>query len=492
MFQRAGRLLAPVLASLLAAGALPAPASGAEAPSLRLYAAKHEIRLERWSRREFPLDVGVWVTPTGGAFELRVFRPDYVTPVRVVQTDAETGEVLRELPADVLDGWYGLRDFLHVSVRDEAGTVLMRQRMPFCPNGFERSRVDDSGPMQPTYPGWCSGNPFTLGTVWGIDAGWGVAPFAYMSAPGSLPDGRYRIRVWIDPVYVDLLGIQPADARVRLIADLVTVRRPIRRDAAGAEDQQRRITRAPTDTDPAADTVPDLVALPAWGIRTYSRRGRDFLAFASTEWNRGPSPLIVEGFRRQDQDVMDAYQYFTRSGEVVGKAPVGTLEYHAGGGHDHWHFVQFTEYSLLSGDRQEVQVSGKQSWCLAPTDAIDLTAPNAEWNVDQGLWTACGGPSAIWVREILQVGWGDTYYQGVRGQAFDITDLPNGRYFIKVEVNPLGALYEATDRNNVALRRIRIKGRPGERRVVVPPWHGIDTEGGFGYRAAAPPAGGVS
>ncbi|HXF36155.1 MAG TPA: lysyl oxidase family protein [Actinomycetota bacterium] len=481
MIQRAGRLLAPVLASLLAAGALPPPASGAEPPSLRLYAAKHEIRLERWSRREFPLDLGVWVTPTGGSFELRVSRPNYGTPVGIVQTDAGTGEVLRELPADVLDGWYGLQDFLHVKVRDAAGAVVLHRRMTFCPNGFERSRVDDSGPMQPTYPGWCSGNPFTLGTVWGIDAGWGVDPLAYTWVRSAVPDGRYRVRVWIDPRYVDLLGIDPLDAKVRLTADLVTVSRPIRRDRTEA-DAQTRLTRAPTDTDPAADTIPDLVALPAWGISVYSRRGRDYLAFGSTEWNAGPSPLIVEGFRRQDEDVMDAYQYFTRGGEVLGKAPVGTLEYHAGGGHDHWHFRQFTEYSLLSGDREEVQVSGKQSWCLAPTDAIDLTAPNAEWNVDQGLWTACGGPSAIWVREVLQVGWGDTYFQSVRGQAFDITGIPNGRYFIRVEVNPLGTLYETTDRNNVALRRIRIKGQPGDRRVVVPPWRGIDTEGGgFGY-----------
>lgn len=481
MERRAGRPLALALAVASLVGfsvGLPA-AAAASPPSLRLYAAKGEVEVVRWGRRGFPLDVGVWVAAAGGAFELRVSRPDYATPVGVVQTDAATGAVLRTLPADVLDGWNGLAGFLHVSVRDAAGTLVSRGPSTFCPNAYERARLDDSGPLQPRYPGWCGGNPFTLGTVWGIDAGWAVNPLAYVTVGGRVPDGRYSVRVWIDPRYRELLGIAEEDAEVRVEAVLTSARRA--GPHAAAARAKSPSVRVPTVSAPSPATVPDLVALPAWGISTYSRRGRDYLGFASTEWNRGPAPLLVEGFRERDQDVMQAYQYFTSDGAVVGRAPVGTLEFHRGGGHDHWHFVQFTEYSLLDAQEMEVQVSGKQSWCLAPTDAIDLTAPNAEWAVETGLWTACGGPSAIWIREVLQVGWGDTYYQGVRGQAFDITHLPNGRYFIQVEVNPTGALHEVTDENNVALREVRLRGRPGNRRVVVPPWNGIDTEGGPGY-----------
>ena len=77
------------------------------------------------------------------------------------------------------------------------------------------------------------------------------------------------------------------------------------------------------------------------------------------------------------------------------------------------------------------------------------------------------------IREVLPTGWGDTYYQSVGGQAFDITDLPNGRYYIEVRANPLGLLYDRSAANDVRLREIRLRGRPGHRRVVVPPWHGI-------------------
>ncbi len=40
---------------------------------------------------------------------------------------------------------------------------------------------------------------------------------------------------------------------------------------------------------------------------------------------------------------------------------------------------QFARYSLLNADQSEVVLSTKQSFCLAPTDPIDLRLPTAEW-----------------------------------------------------------------------------------------------------------------
>jgi hypothetical protein len=94
----------------------------------------------------------------------------------------------------------------------------------------------------------------------------------------------------------------------------------------------------------------------------------------------------------------------------------------------------------------------------------------------QELATSCGGPGALWIREVLDVGWGDTYTQFQRGQAFDITGLPNGTYHVRVHVNPTGSMLETDTANNIEDRLIRLRGNPGHRRVVVPPWHGIDTE----------------
>jgi hypothetical protein len=119
--------------------------------------------------------------------------------------------------------------------------------------------------------------------------------------------------------------------------------------------------------------------------------------------------------------------------------------------------------------------SGKEAFCLANTDAIDYTVKGANWHPENtDLSTACGSQEAISVREVLDVGSGDTYTQERPGQSFDITDLPNGTYYIKVIANPENRLKESDTKNNVALRKVVLGGKPGARTVKVPPHHLID------------------
>jgi hypothetical protein len=458
---------------LLLAGA--PSASAADPPSLRLFAASSHIDIQRVNRGVTWFDPGAWIASVGGAFELRVTRPDYDTPVGVVQTDAATGAPLRTLPADLLDGWFGLGNFLHLSVRDADGKVVLRQASTFCPNAYYRARVSDEGPLTSIYPYFCSGNPFTKGSVWGIDEAWAVSPTFDYGLAFKADRRHYTLRAWIDPAWVEALDIAPEDAET--FVDITAT------DGGGSGvpvPLRPAFARGPsvaTVTNPDPGSLPDLVALPAWGIATYARHGRDFLTFNATEWNAGPGTMVVEGFRGPDEPLMDAFQYFLLDGQAIGRAPIGQLEFHPE--HQHWHFRQFTEYSMLDADSGQVAISGKESWCLANTDAIDLAVPNANWQgFGSDVFTMCGGPEALWIREVLDVGWGDTYSQYIAGQAFDITDLPNGKYYVRVHVNPLGSMYESTTDNNVEDRLVKLKGKPGARRVVVPPWHGIDTESG--------------
>ena len=82
----------------------------------------------------------------------------------------------------------------------------------------------------------------------------------------------------------------------------------------------------------------------------------------------------------------------------------------------------------------------------------------------------------MWVRETMPVGWGDTYTQSIAGQAFDITKLPNGTYYIQVTANPGHLLHETTTANDVTVRKLIISGPRGHRHVKVPAWNGIDPE----------------
>jgi hypothetical protein len=137
----------------------------------------------------------------------------------------------------------------------------------------------------------------------------------------------------------------------------------------------------------------------------------------------------------------------------------------------HWHFSDFARYQLLDADARLAVRSDKAAFCLAGNDPIDLTVPYANWHpTATDLHTACGAETSIAVRQVLDIGSGDTYTQDLPGQSFDVTDLPNGTYQIEVTANPLQRLHELDLTNNTALRTIIFDGESGARTVTVPPY----------------------
>ena len=468
-----------ILAAALAVTAVALTASGpatASAPQgrLELLRASGSITIDRYPGSPVYLDVGAFVASVGGPFRLDVTRSGYTSPIRVSQ--AGRGP----LPGWAGGSWDGLQRFIHYPVRDSGGAVVWSGSEQFCPDGYNLQRVDPSGPLNPTFPGFCGANPFTLGAVWGIDRGWAVGVDS--TAPSiPLKLGAYSVMVSIPPRWARLFHIPSASARTTIAVKVVKAPPCC---GANAHHGHGRIapagtpTPAPTMTSPPASTLPDLVPLPSWGISINRQAGRDYLDFGATVWDHGQAPMDIEGFRRPGTNVMDAYQYFFRNGVAVGRAKVGILKYDAQPGHEHWHFQQFVQYSLLNANRSLVVRSQKDGFCLAPTDPIDLVQRGALWNPGQiGLTGACGDATAIWTRETLPSGWGDTYVQTLPGQSFDVTDLPNGTYYVQVHANPLGAIHEVRTGNDTSLRKVILGGTPGARTVRVPAWHGIDPEG---------------
>lgn len=458
----------------------------AATPTIRLFVTSTELTAARNHRGLVFVDPGAYVTPVGKDFKLIVNRPDYDTPVTAKQVDPDSGLILRTFTDDRLDGWSGLAEFAHFTVLNGRGDTVASQDVSFCP--FASVRLSDASPITSAYPFSCyGGGPFFRGTVWGVDMGWasGLSGGYYYDGGGLRWKARgdaYTIRVEIDPEWVDLLSIRPSDATAEVkvsVVDRGTMARGTTPPAPPEAQAAVPFARTPIVTEPDPATLPDFYALPAWNIGL--RRG--YLNFNATEWNAGPAPMVVDGFRGDAESTMDAYQYFLRDGEPVGRALIGQLEY-VGGRHHHWHLENFIRYSLLDADKNTIQISPKHSWCLVPTDAIDLSIPNADWNAwAQDLQSSCNfyQPGSLWVREVLPVGWGDTYSQSFNGGGFNVRDLPNGRYYIRTEVNPGGSIHEVTTANDTEDRLIRLRGRPSHRRVIVPPWHGIDTENFCGY-----------
>ena len=123
---------------------------------------------------------------------------------------------------------------------------------------------------------------------------------------------------------------------------------------------------------------------------------------------------------------------------------------------------------MLSSAGTNLVRSQKQSFCLAPTDPVNLMRPGSLWNPSTiGLGSSCPTDQGLWLRETLPVGWGDTYYQSVAGQAFNITGLANGTYYLQVKVNPFGNIHEVSHANDASYLEIRLGGTAGARTVTV-------------------------
>lgn len=468
-----------------------APASEAPGPALRMIAAQRNITIMEFKNQPVSVDPGIWLESLRSDFRLDVQRIGLTKSMRITQLINAIGgrSERRPLPTAVLDGWNGLKDFLRLRITDSKEKLVASVRATFCPDSFNPQRVaPSSGPTSP-YPQECGTlDPFQLAGVWAIKRGWAVDPAQTSPLPSfSLRPGHYHVSESITSRYVRLFHIPPSSAGASVIVKIVkagnccgTIRsganvslskspRPKGPAYLGGQSSVRYMAHPP----PSA--VPDLVAQPPWGINvSHTHSGRDLLDFGATVWVGGNSPLDVQGFRIPGSPAMKAYQYFWRNGHLIGYTRVGTMGF---AGFNHWHFQQFAAYRLLNVGKKLAVRSHKEGFCIAPTDIVEPLLPHATWQPSAiGLGGQCGIATALWVQEYLPIGWGDTYEQYVPGQAFDITNLPNGTYYIEVIANPLHELHELTDANDISLRRVILGGKPGDRTVCVPAWHSIDPE----------------
>jgi hypothetical protein len=505
----------------MAAAGMGVANAATDPPPLALTLATTDVVAERyvWGEETYLyFDLGVNVIAGKDPFEIRATRKSYADPIvakQVVHKNGKKKEVT--LPAGMVTGWGGLKDFTTVTIKDTAGAEVANYKTDFCPSYYSSTRTRRDAPADNPYPQGCSYNPFTIGSVWGIQAGWNAVTDSLPSTGEfDLADGDYTATVTLNQTYQDYFKIAATGASLTINVKVQTVDEG--EDAAEAVMAKVKAARAGEDTAEAAAVAehgehagqgdesrqvaaykpefrppakrpravkaaaipkgprPDLRSLPAWGISLEQGDGKAFVSFGATVWNGGTSPLLVDGFRQTGTDLMDAYQYFfDAKGKEVGSVEAGTMEWDARDGHRHWHFTDFAQYNLLTSDQKQTVRSGKEAFCLVNTDAVDYTIPNAKWrpsNTD--LSSSCGENTAVAVREVLDIGNGDTYTQSLPGQSFEVTDLPNGTYYIEVKANPSNKLSELSTTNNTALRKIILGGTPAERTLEVPAVHGIE------------------
>ena len=496
-----------------------APGQSSPGPVVRLVAAQRSITVPRNGDQVY-LDPGVYVEALGSALEFLVGRASYAKPVTITEVirTPDGGTVRRPLPAWVLDGWTGLRRFLRITIRNAHGKIAGASVLPFCPDSANPQRARPDSPARSPFPLACDSNPFEIGTVWGLQRGWAADPFGSgpiivvggrprspspstaAGAPASpaahgykLRLGRYQVTVSITRLWRRLLHVTARDATASVSIKVVKgsgcvdICPPRPRGPGGRPAAPRTLPRlpaVPAMADPPAADLPDLIPLPSYGIGVDNSQAHgkhpqsSYLSFAATVWIGGNSRFDVEGFRTRQSPTMKAYQYFWHGNRVVGRTRAGTMGFGGkwGRGGYRWHFAQWARFRLLDASKSVVRPSHKVGFCIEPTDAIDLLLRHSAWQPPAtGPGGACGSRSAMWVQEMLPLGWGDTYVCS-GSQSFDISKLPNGTYYIEVIANPEHVIHETDYGNDVSLRKVILGGTPGHRTVAVPAYHGIDQE----------------
>jgi hypothetical protein len=207
----------------------------------------------------------------------------------------------------------------------------------------------------------------------------------------------------------------------------------------------------------AVDLLPDLVVRQndLYDHDFVTDQSRRYLRLSNGTANIGDGRLFLFGNRSDATDsLISINQRISRSDSSAYDRLAGYFEFHPG--HDHIHVNDWALYRLreiLPGDSVgPVAAEGpKTSFCVFDGDVHDSSLPNFS---DDGEFFQCYSNV-----QGLSVGWIDVYTKDLPGQQIDITDLPDGVYWLESIVDPLNNVRETDDSNNLARIKILI-GNP--------------------------------
>ncbi|NUM52181.1 MAG: hypothetical protein HUU46_00930 [Candidatus Hydrogenedentes bacterium] len=207
------------------------------------------------------------------------------------------------------------------------------------------------------------------------------------------------------------------------------------------------------------DLLPDMVVDTAFledhEIRTDIKPNKTHLIFSNAMANVGDGPLYVFGVNPKDKGADDETQkvkqrIFRSDGSHYNRV-AGHFVYHSQ--HNHTHFEDWAIYRLREilpndGVGDIIATSKKTSFCLLDSFEYDLSLPNAPDNPE---FISCSTDV-----QGISVGYEDLYDKSIPGQWIDITNVPNGDYWLESEVDPENNVLEKDDANNVGRIKVTV------------------------------------
>jgi hypothetical protein len=212
--------------------------------------------------------------------------------------------------------------------------------------------------------------------------------------------------------------------------------------------------------------LPNLRSVPSRDFSIEMHNGYRWLRFESALGNTGRGPLETrpDHLRRCPRGQQHASQVIYRDVDRSGRyrraidtrrwvRSAGCMVFHPR--HNHWHFDAASRYALFAADGQTaLSRHRKTSFCLR--DSRRLPVP---WGAARN-YPAYYGACDVDNPQGITIGWADVYQSFLPGQALRLPKrMPNGRYCVKVRVDPLDQLLETNERDNASVRAIRIHYR---------------------------------
>lgn len=187
---------------------------------------------------------------------------------------------------------------------------------------------------------------------------------------------------------------------------------------------------------------------------------RKRLRFSTGALNQGDGRLSLEGIDVEGEaNTQLVRQRIEWSDGKIEFLDAGIFAFHET--HLHIHFEDWVGYRLREvlpenddndGVGDVVASSEKVSFCILDGVLFRPDLPNADFTPH---FPSCG--KSI---QGLSVGWVDVYNRQLPGQNIDITDLPDGFYWLEAEVDPEGNILESNEDNNVTRIQITIGNPP--------------------------------
>jgi hypothetical protein len=115
--------------------------------------------------------------------------------------------------------------------------------------------------------------------------------------------------------------------------------------------------------------------------------------------------------------------------------------------HGHFHFEDYARYELVDASGAIVAEGHKQAFCLLDSEPVGLPGAATRPRYHCGF-------------QGLQRGWADTYGSNLDCQWVDVTDVDDGRYLLRISVNPERVLLESDYDNNVVEVPVTVTDTP--------------------------------